>query len=138
MASPNRIPIGINQIVTVVADGISTGRCALLSDPNAAAGTFTALSAGATLTFGPYAVVKYLHVESLTGPASGVSFTVAQADRNHLEIVGDVSNIRLIANTGVPDATVGANTCGPGSLCIDVSNANTTSQPAVSRRRSGS
>jgi hypothetical protein len=119
------VPFTAGQIVTVVADGQSTGRCALLSDPNAAAGTFTALSASGTLTFGPYPAQHYLHVESLTGPASGVSYTVAPADRNHLEIVGDVSGIRIIAGAASPtDDVSGANTCGVGSIYIDTSAGN--------------
>jgi hypothetical protein len=116
------IELKIGEIATISADALSSGRYAILSTAADQPTGMTSVAASATATIGPFAVVKYIHCEALTGV--GFSFTTAPMDHNKLAVIGDVSNIRLIANAGVPDSTVGANTCGPGSLCIDTSNAN--------------
>jgi hypothetical protein len=121
-SAPSKIvtPIGINQIVTVSADAISSGRAALLATPADQAGPFTALAASATQTWGPYPTVKYLHIEALVG--GGVSFTVTPADLNQIEVVGDFSSIRELIGAGAPtDSTTGSGIAGKGSRYTDIS-----------------
>jgi hypothetical protein len=125
LTAPSRIvtPIRIGEIVTVSADANSTGRAALLATPADQAGPFTALAASVTQTWGPFPVVKFLHVEALTG--AGVSFTIAPADLNSIENIGDFSSIRELIGAGTPtDGTTGANVAGPGSRYTDITNAN--------------
>jgi hypothetical protein len=122
LTAPSRIvtPIRIGEIVTVSADANSSGRVALLATAADQAGPFTALAASATQTWGPYPSVKFLHVEALTG--AGVSFTIAPADLNQIENVGDFSSIRELIGAGTPtDGTTGANVAGKGSRYTDIS-----------------
>ena len=62
-------------------------------------------------------------IEALTG--QGVGFTQTRPDPAHVEIVGDVSDLRFMVGAGAPtDATTGANVAGIGSQYTDVTNAN--------------
>jgi hypothetical protein len=120
-AAPSRtvLPLGINQTATISATADSNGRVAVLTDPNGQPSSFTTLAASASLVFGPFGSLRWLSVEAIAG--SGISYTIAADDRSKLQTVGDFSNLRFVTNSGAPDSTVGAGTCGPGSLCVDTS-----------------
>src|SRR5262249_25593758 len=91
-------------------------------------------AASSTVTIGPFATQKYLFIESQTG--QGLSFTVAAADRNRVECIGDMSTIRFLAGSGAPSGTTGQNVAGNGSLYFDTQNSalylNTGSAASVS------
>lgn len=126
--SPTVRVLQAGEIITVTADAISSGRAGRLGDQPGASvpdvpATYTALAAGATLTFGPFTVVTRFLIEAVAG--QGVAFTQVRPAASHLEIIGDVSDLRIIVGAGVPvDGTTGLNVAGAGSQYTDVTNAN--------------